>query len=65
MKGTVKWYDETKNFGFILTEEDKDLFVHSSGLKDPSASLEPGQAVEFELGEGKKGPIAVDVVVID
>lgn len=65
MKGTVKWYDETKGFGFILSEDEKDLFVHRSGLKNPSQGLEEDQTVEFEIGEGKKGPMAVDVVVID
>lgn len=65
MKGTVKWYDDTKNFGFILSDDDEDVFVHRSGLKDPTKGLEPDQTVEFEMGEGKKGPMAVDVVVID
>lgn len=65
MKGTVKWYDDTKNFGFILSDDNKDVFVHRSGLKDPSRGLEENQAVEFELGEGKKGPMAVDVVIVD
>jgi CspA family cold shock protein len=65
MKGTVKWYDETKNFGFILTEEGKDLFVHRSGLANPSQVLEENQTVEYEIGEGKKGPIAVNVKPID
>ncbi|QQS50167.1 MAG: cold-shock protein [Bacteroidota bacterium] len=65
MKGTVKWYDTTKNFGFILSEDNKDIFVHRSGLRDPKQTLEPEQKVEFELGEGKKGPIAVNVKIID
>ncbi len=65
MKGTVKWYDETKGFGFILTEEDKDIFVHRSGLADSFAGLEPDDAVEFEIGEGKKGPIATNVTKVD
>lgn len=65
MKGTVKWYDDTKNFGFILAEDDKDVFVHLSGLQDPSRGLEENQNVEFEIGEGKKGPMAVNVVVVD
>lgn len=65
MKGTVKWYDETKSFGFLVTDDDKDIFVHRSGLKDQSRALEPDQTVEFELGEGRKGPMAVDVEVVE
>lgn len=65
MKGTVKWYDEAKNFGFLVTDDDKDIFVHRSGLKDQSIVLEPDQTVEFELGEGRKGPMAVDVEVVE
>lgn len=65
MKGTVKWYDATKGYGFILTEEDKDLFVHRSGLADTYAGLEPDETVEFEVGQGNKGPIATNVTKVD
>lgn len=61
MKGTVKWYDAVKGFGFILSEDDKDYFVHRSGVKDNVFSLEAGQAVEFDIKDGEKGPVAVDV----
>lgn len=64
MRGTVKWYDNVKSFGFILTEDQKDVFVHRSGLKDPHRGLEADETVEFEIGEGKKGPTAVDVEVV-
>ena len=61
MKGTVKWYNETKGFGFIITEDNKDIFVHRSGLENVSGGLEPGQAVEFEIEQGEKGPHAIKV----
>ncbi len=61
MKGTVKWYDAVKGFGFIQAEDDKDYFVHRSGVKDNVFSLEAGQAVEFDINDSDKGPVAVDV----
>ena len=63
-KGTVKWFSSEKGFGFIAPEDgSKDLFVHHSEIKMQGfASLEDGQAVEFEVGEGKKGPCATSVI---
>jgi len=61
MKGKVKWYNETKGFGFIETEDAKDIFVHRSGLENSFMHLEPGQSVEFEVEKGNKGPIATKV----
>lgn len=61
MKGTVKWYDTVKGFGFIQAEDGKDYFVHRSGVKDNVFSLEADQAVEFEIKDSDKGPVAVDV----
>ncbi len=61
-KGTVKFFNEAKGFGFIEEEgSDKDHFVHSSGLID---QIREGDTVEFELTEGKKGMNAVNVRVI-
>ncbi|SDW92062.1 cold-shock DNA-binding protein family [Lutibacter oricola] len=61
-KGTVKFFNETKGFGFITEEGvSKDHFVHISGLID---EIREGDEVEFELQEGKKGLNAVNVKVI-
>jgi len=61
-KGTVKFFNETKGFGFISEEDsNKDHFVHVSGLID---EIREGDAVEFDLQEGKKGLNAVNVKVI-
>lgn len=62
MKGIVKWYNETKGFGFIKTDDQKDIFVHRSGIK--GAALDEGQEVSFEIQDGKKGPVAVNVEVL-
>ena len=61
MKGTVKWYDDIKGFGFIKPEKGSDIFVHRTGLKKPHLGLKEGQEVEFETREGEKGLIAFDV----
>jgi len=62
-KGTVKWFNADKGFGFISPADGgKDLFVHHSEVKTAGyASLNEGQAVDFEVGEGKKGPCATNV----
>ena len=62
-KGTVKWFNNQKGYGFILDEAGKDVFVHYSGLvMEGFKTLEEGQAVEFTLTEGAKGPQAINVV---
>ena len=61
-KGTVKFFNESKGFGFIIEEEtSKEYFVHVSGLVD---EIRDGDNVEFDLKEGRKGLNAVDVRVI-
>ena len=62
-KGTVKWFNNQKGYGFISDAEGNDVFVHYSGLNmDGFKSLEEGATVEFEVVEGAKGPQAVNVV---
>ncbi len=61
--GTVKWFSDQKGYGFITPEDgSKDLFVHySSIVGDGFRTLEDGQKVEYEAGEGRKGPEATSV----
>ena len=61
-KGTVKWFNNQKGYGFISDEEGNDVFVHYSGLNmDGFKSLEEGQEVQFEVTDGAKGPQAINV----
>ena len=62
--GTVKWFNADKGFGFITPGDGgQDLFVHHSEIKTQGyASLDEGQAVSFEVGQGKKGPCATNVI---
>ena len=63
-KGTVKWFNSEKGFGFISPDGGgQDLFVHHSEIKTQGfASLDEGQKVEFTVGQGRKGPCATNVV---
>ena len=62
MKGTVKWFNAKKGFGFISDETGKDVFVHYSALQmDGFKVLEEGDEVEFEVIDGEKGPQAANV----
>ena len=62
MKGTVKWFDAKKGFGFISDEEGTDVFVHFSALQmDGFKVLDEGDNVEFEVIQGEKGPQAANV----
>ncbi len=62
--GTVKWFSERKGYGFIVPDESgEELFVHHSDIKmDGYTTLKDGQKVEYEIGEGEKGPRATNVI---
>lgn len=61
--GTVKWFNETKGYGFIARDNGSDVFVHYSAIRSNGfKTLKEGQRVEFEVGQGAKGPQAVNVV---
>lgn len=64
MEGKVKWYDAVKGFGFIHTHDGKDVFVHRTGIKDAQFGLENDQAVQFEIKESDRGPVAFNVEAI-
>ena len=60
--GTVKWFNATKGFGFITSEDGQDLFAHFSAIQsDGFKSLDEGQKVEFNVEEGQRGPQAVNI----
>jgi CspA family cold shock protein len=64
-KGTVKWFNNSKGFGFISRENGPDVFVHYRAIKSEGfRSLEEGQQVEFTVTQGAKGPQAEDVTVV-
>ncbi len=64
-KGTVKWFNNQKGFGFITDETGKDVFVHFTGLNmDGFKTLEENQTVEFDVVDGEKGPQATNVTVV-
>ncbi|OCL27663.1 cold-shock protein [Orenia metallireducens] len=62
-KGTVKWFNAEKGYGFIEQEGGNDVFVHFSAIEgDGFKSLDEGQAVEFDIVEGDRGPQAANVI---
>ena len=62
--GIVKWFNSNKGYGFIAPDDGSDdLFIHHSEIKTEGyASLDEGQKVQFEVGQGKKGPCATNVI---
>ncbi|MCK5427581.1 MAG: cold-shock protein [Thermodesulfovibrionia bacterium] len=63
--GTIKWFNDSKGYGYIQQENGPDIFVHYSAISgDGYKSLAEGQKVEFELVEGDKGPKAANVVKV-
>ncbi|MDE6947468.1 MAG: cold shock domain-containing protein [Anaeroplasmataceae bacterium] len=62
MKGKVKWFNAEKGYGFIVSEDGKDIFVHfSSIIADGYKTLNEGEEVTFEVTEGERGQLAKDV----
>ncbi len=65
VNGTVKWFNESKGFGFISREDGSDVFVHYASIAgDGFKSLVEGDSVSFDLEDGAKGPKAVNVVKV-
>ncbi len=63
-KGTVKWFNASKGFGFIEQDDGPDVFVHFSAIQgDGFKTLNDGDRVTFDIEEGKKGPAAANVIV--
>ena len=61
-QGKIKWFSIEKGYGFIEQESGSDLFVHVNDVN--GAALQEGDSVEFEIGEGKKGPCAKEVKTV-
>jgi len=62
IKGTVKWFNPTKGYGFIAREDkEKDVFVHSSAAQAADLELNEGDELTFEVTEGQKGPSAINL----
>ncbi|MBE0368332.1 cold-shock protein [Pseudoalteromonas sp. MMG013] len=63
--GTVKWFNESKGFGFIAQENGADVFAHFSAIKSEGfKTLAEGQRVEFTLSQGQKGPQADNIIAL-
>ena len=65
LQGTVKWFNESKGFGFIEQDNGDDVFVHFSAIEsDGFKTLKEGQKVQFEIVDGQKGPAAANVTLL-
>jgi len=64
-KGTVKWFDDKKGYGFISAEDGNDYFVHHSNIEgDGFKTLQEGAEVQFDIEEGDKGPRAINITKV-
>jgi cold shock protein len=63
MKGTIKWFNDRKGYGFIQSEDDTDIFVHRNAIPI-GTYLNEGDSVEFEIEKSEKGPNAINVKII-
>lgn len=63
--GRVKWFDADKGFGFIASDEGDEVFLHASAMPEGASSPRPGTKVEFSVADGKRGPSALSVTVIE
>jgi CspA family cold shock protein len=63
--GKVKWFDTEKGFGFLATDEGGEVFVHASALPAGATTLKPGTRVEFGVADGKRGPSALSIRVLE
>jgi CspA family cold shock protein len=63
--GRVKWYDSEKGFGFVTQEGGEDVYVRASALPDGVQALKAGQRIEFGMAEGRRGPQALSVKLLD
>ena len=63
--GKVKWLDTDKGFGFIASDEGDEVFVHASALPEGVPSLKPGTRVEFGVADGRRGPSALSIRVLE
>jgi CspA family cold shock protein len=64
-KGKVKWYNSNKGFGFIISESGEDIFFHQSGLYYAYGNIPNNQDVTFEIREGQKGLVAINVRTVE
>ncbi|MFQ5805884.1 MAG: cold-shock protein [Phycisphaerae bacterium] len=65
-QGTVKWFNDTKGYGFIRSDEGQDVFVHQTEIRaEGFRTLQEGQKVQFELTQGQKGSKAVNVKIVE
>ena len=63
--GKVKWYDAEKGFGFIASDEGDEVFLHASAMPEGSPAPTPGTKVEYSVADGRRGPSALSVTILE